>query len=83
MGQKKLLRFSQIKEFENVYEYPKNIAGTWHTVFSNENPIILELACGRGEYKGMSYNDVFSIMQSKYVSIDYINSNIEGSVNRV
>ena len=50
MGQKKLLRFSQIKEFENVFEYPKNIAGTWRTIFSNENPIVLELACGRGEY---------------------------------
>ena len=50
MGQKKLLRFSQIKELENVFEYPKEIAGTWHAVFSNNNPIVLELACGRGEY---------------------------------
>ena len=50
MGQKKLLRFSQIKELENVFEYPKEIAGTWHSVFSNNNPIVLELACGRGEY---------------------------------
>jgi len=50
MGQKKLLRFSQIKAFENVFEYPKDMAGTWHKVFSNNHPIILELACGRGEY---------------------------------
>lgn len=50
MGQKKLLRFSQIKDFDNVFEYPKEIAGTWHAVFSNQNPIVLELACGRGEY---------------------------------
>ena len=50
MGQKKLLRFSQIKAFDNVFEYPKEIAGTWHSVFYNNNPIVLELACGRGEY---------------------------------
>lgn len=50
MGQKKLLRFNQLKSFSNVFEYPKNISGTWHTVFENKNPVILELACGRGEY---------------------------------
>ncbi|MEI8052337.1 MAG: tRNA (guanosine(46)-N7)-methyltransferase TrmB [Bacteroidota bacterium] len=50
MGQKKLLRFSQIKELSNVFEYPKEIAGTWEIIFENENPIVLELACGRGEY---------------------------------
>jgi tRNA (guanine-N7-)-methyltransferase len=50
MGQKKLLRFSQIKAFSNLYEYPKDIAGTWHEKFQNNHPLILELACGRGEY---------------------------------
>ncbi len=50
MGQKKLLRFNQIKSFSNVYEYPKNMAGVWHSNFGNNNPIVLELACGRGEY---------------------------------
>ena len=50
MGQKKLLRFNQIKSFSNVYEYPKDMAGTWHSVFNNNNPVVLELACGRGEY---------------------------------
>jgi tRNA (guanine-N7-)-methyltransferase len=50
MGQKKLLRFSQIKAFSNLYEYPKDIAGTWHEKFQNNHPVILELACGRGEY---------------------------------
>lgn len=50
MGQKKLLRFSQIKSFTNVKEYPKDAAGTWHSFFGNANPLVLELACGRGEY---------------------------------
>ncbi len=50
MAQKKLLRFAQIKEFENVFEYPKDMQGQWSKHFKNENPIVLELACGRGEY---------------------------------
>ena len=50
MAQKKLLRFAQIKTFANVLEYPQNMQGKWNQFFKNENPIILELACGRGEY---------------------------------
>src|SRR5688572_27054282 len=50
MAQKKLLRFAQIKQFSNVLEYPENMAGQWHAFFKNDHPIILELACGRGEY---------------------------------
>ena len=50
MAQKKLLRFAQIKEFENVLEYPTDMQGKWRIFFKNENPILLELACGRGEY---------------------------------
>ena len=50
MAQKKLLRFAQIKEFRNVLEYPENMQGQWHSYFKNNHPVILELACGRGEY---------------------------------
>lgn len=50
MGQKKLLRFAAIKTFPNVLEYPENMPGQWHTRFKNNNPLILELACGKGEY---------------------------------
>ena len=50
MAQKKLLRFAQMKEFKNVLEYPQNMQGMWRQHFKNENPIVLELACGRGEY---------------------------------
>ncbi len=50
MAQKKLLRFAQIKEFDNVFEKPTDMQGKWQQHFNNENPIILELACGRGEY---------------------------------
>lgn len=50
MAQNKLERFAAIKQFANVQEYPENCAGNWHTYFSNHNPIVLELACGKGEY---------------------------------
>lgn len=50
MGQKKLLRFAQIKSFHNVLEYPKEMQGNWHSFFKNDQALTLELACGRGEY---------------------------------
>ena len=50
MAQKKLYRFASIKTFSNVLEYPENMKGTWSGFFKNKNPLILELACGRGEY---------------------------------
>ena len=50
MAQKKLERFAAIKTFVNVLEYPSDMKGKWQNFFKNSNPIILELACGRGEY---------------------------------
>ncbi|MBI3883283.1 MAG: tRNA (guanosine(46)-N7)-methyltransferase TrmB [Sphingobacteriales bacterium] len=50
MGQKKLKRFAEIKTFANVLEYPEGMKGQWHAFFKNNNPVLLELACGRGEY---------------------------------
>ncbi|MEO6252694.1 MAG: tRNA (guanosine(46)-N7)-methyltransferase TrmB [Ferruginibacter sp.] len=50
MAQKKLERFAAIKTFSNVLEYPVEMKGKWGDFFLNKNPIILELACGRGEY---------------------------------
>ena len=50
MAQKKLKRFGEIKTFSNVFEYPENMQGKWKDFFKNNNPIVLELACGKGEY---------------------------------
>jgi tRNA (guanine-N7-)-methyltransferase len=50
MGQKKLQRFAEVSTFSNVLQYPENTPGTWKTFFRNNNPITLELACGKGEY---------------------------------
>ena len=50
MGQKKLLRFQELKTFPNVLQHPQDIKNNWNQFFKNENPIVLELACGKGEY---------------------------------
>jgi tRNA (guanine-N7-)-methyltransferase len=50
MGQKKLVRFAAIKTFANVLQYPEGMKGLWKDFFHNENNLILELACGKGEY---------------------------------
>ena len=50
MGQKKLVRFAELLTFPNVLQYPENMAGNWKNYFKNDQPITLELACGKGEY---------------------------------
>ncbi len=50
-------RMEQIRALENVFEWSdynsKNPfpSGTWNSnIFQNDHPIVLELACGKGEY---------------------------------
>jgi tRNA (guanine-N7-)-methyltransferase len=50
MAQKKLLRFEAIRSFPNVLQYPEGMPGKWKDFFKNDHPLILELACGKGEY---------------------------------
>ena len=50
MGQKKLVRFAELETFPNVLQHPEEMKGRWNEFFKNNNPIILELACGKGEY---------------------------------
>ncbi|HXC04548.1 MAG TPA: tRNA (guanosine(46)-N7)-methyltransferase TrmB [Bacteroidia bacterium] len=58
MAKKKLQRFGEIKTFPHVFEFNHHevtkgfpMAGHWRdTFFSNTNPIVLELGCGKGEY---------------------------------
>ncbi|MBP6625421.1 MAG: tRNA (guanosine(46)-N7)-methyltransferase TrmB [Chitinophagaceae bacterium] len=49
MKAKKLTRFAAIKEFANVHEFPENPKALWPSLFPT-NPLVLELACGKGEY---------------------------------
>src|SRR5436190_2205054 len=58
MAHKKLIRFAELETFPNVLQFPKNIKGKWNEFFNNDRPIVLELACGKGEYAvglGMLY----------------------------
>ena len=60
MAHKKLIRFAELETFPNVLQFPKNIRGRWTEFFRNKNPILLELACGKGEYTvglGKLYSD--------------------------
>ncbi len=58
MGSKnKLKRFKENETFTNVIQPSREeildgfkLKGDWKAFFKNENPIILELGCGKGEY---------------------------------
>jgi len=58
MSKNKLLKFSELKNLSNTIQ-PKetemlednfNLKGNWKKEFKNENTIVLELGCGKGEY---------------------------------
>jgi len=51
MAKQKLYRYAQVGKLENVVELDPRFKGRWVTdVFANSNPIVLELACGKGHY---------------------------------
>ncbi len=51
MPRKKAIRIDQAKNFPNIIRSPKIYKGSWNRAFfGNKAPIVLELACGRGEY---------------------------------
>jgi len=67
MGQKKLIRFAELNTFLNVLQFPKDISGKWNDFFKNNNPITLELACGKGEY-AVGLGQLFP--QRNFIGID-------------
>lgn len=58
MGKNKLRKFAEMETNPLVLQYPfrtlKNegfpLKGRWNEFFKNDNPIVLELGCGKGEY---------------------------------
>lgn len=59
MGKNKLAKFANMQEYPHVFQYPFAVLqekgfemkGQWNEkFFKNNNPIILELGCGKGEY---------------------------------
>ena len=54
-----MAKFADMETYENVFQYPYSVVehvpfemqGHWHEqYFHNDNPIVLELGCGKGEY---------------------------------
>lgn len=71
MGKDKLRKFTEIGTFSNVYQLEEGIVnkGCWAKKhFNNENPIVLELACGKGEY---SVNMARAFPDVNFIGIDY------------
>ena len=58
MGSKnKLKRFKENETFKNVIQPTReevvtnfSLKGKWDSFFKNDNPIVVELGCGKGEY---------------------------------
>ena len=59
MGKGKPQKFAEMETFSNVFQYPFSVIenvpfemkGHWREqYFHNDNPIVLELGCGKGEY---------------------------------
>lgn len=79
MGKKKLARFAELGTFRNVIQPEIGQSGNDHPVkgrwradiFKNENPVVLELGCGKGEYTiGLS---------ERFTGNNYIGVDIKGA----
>ncbi|MEO6521820.1 MAG: tRNA (guanosine(46)-N7)-methyltransferase TrmB [Mucilaginibacter sp.] len=71
MGKDKLRRFAEIAEFKNVAQLDqgKPYNGKWsNDFFKNNNPLVLELACGKGEY---TVNLATLFPDKNFIGIDY------------
>lgn len=79
MGSKnKLKRFQENETFANVIQPTRDevvnqfpLKGKWHTHFKNDNPIVLELGCGKGEYS--------VALAQKYPNKNFIGIDIKGA----
>jgi tRNA (guanine-N7-)-methyltransferase len=71
MGKDKLRRFAEIDTFSNVLQLDagKPYKGKWaKEFFKNDMPVVLELACGKGEYT-VNMGQLFP--QKNFIGIDY------------
>lgn len=79
MGSKnKLKRFRENETFSNVLQPTReeilngySLKGNWHTHFNNNNPIVLELGCGKGEYT--------IALATKNPGVNYIGIDLKGA----
>ncbi|MBC7384471.1 MAG: tRNA (guanosine(46)-N7)-methyltransferase TrmB [Bacteroidia bacterium] len=68
MAKDKLRRFAEFQSFKNCFDFPYHMKGKWHRdYFKNNNPIVLELGCGKGEYT-VALSEAFP--QKNFIGID-------------
>jgi tRNA (guanine-N7-)-methyltransferase len=71
VGKDKLRRFAEVSSFDNVLQLDagKPFKGHWGSgFFKNNNPVVLELACGKGEY---TVNLARLFPGKNFIGIDY------------
>jgi tRNA (guanine-N7-)-methyltransferase len=71
VGKDKLRRFAEIDTFSNVFQLEggKPYKGSWANIFfGNSNPVVLELACGKGEY---TVNLAQLFPHKNFIGVDY------------
>lgn len=71
MGKDKIRRFAEIGTFANVFQLDegKSLKGFWASDhFKNGKPLVLELACGKGEY---AVNMAQLFPDKNFIGIDY------------
>lgn len=71
MGKDKLRKFAEVATFKNVVQLDagKVYKGKWsRDFFGNDKPLILELACGKGEY---TVNLAKLFPDTNFIGIDY------------
>jgi len=71
VGKDKLRRFAEVDTFKNVVQLDagKPYQGKWAAdFFKNNNPVVLELACGKGEY---TVNLARLFPDKNFIGIDY------------
>jgi tRNA (guanine-N7-)-methyltransferase len=71
VGKDKIRRFAEIDTFSNVLQMDagKPYNGEWgKTFFKNANPVVLELACGKGEY---TVNLAVLFPGKNFIGVDY------------
>jgi len=80
MGKNKLSRWAELETFSNViqpgisddFRQSHPLKGTWkREIFNNFNPLILELACGKGEYS--------TGLASRFPSRNFLGIDIKGA----